>query len=216
MYGSLFLLPLSATSTDSANPPFADVNIAGLSLYSPAGAGQVADPGTFRSAFSSFNRLYGSRHPLIIAETGAPMLYSIPSSLQSVYCNDCDIRGPLPATSSLTGTPSNTASEADIKIDWLNQIIEDRTAGQFPNLTAVCFFNYMKFGNTHGGDAESIADFRNVGGHGQTEDQFREIVGNVTAYQGGFSGRAARAVNLGQSGLLLMAFLVLAGLLAAV
>lgn len=191
------------------------MDIAGLSLYSPAGEGQVADPGTFRSAFSSFNRLYGSSHPLIIAETGAPMNYAIPSSLQSVYCNDCDIRGSLPSPSSLTGIPENTASESDIKIGWLNQIIEDRTAGAFPNLTAVCFFNYMKFGNTHGGNAEMIADFRNVGGHGETEDQFRQIVGNVTAYQGGFSGRANRNVPFGQEQILsLLALLAVVALLA--
>ena len=108
--------------------------------------------------------------------------------------------------------PDNSASESAIKIGWLNQLIEDRTAGAYRNLTAICFFNYMKFGNTHGGNAQSIADFRYVDGHGETEDQFRQIVGNVTAYQGGFSGKAARATQFGQGSLAVLGVLLLGSL----
>lgn len=77
-----------------------------------------------------------------------------------------------------------------MKIGWLNQIVSDQSAGRYPNLTAACFFNYFKYGNEHGGNPATLADFRNVGGHGETENQFRQIVGNVSAYQGGYDGAA--------------------------
>ena len=159
-------------------------------MYPPGEEGQVADEGSFTSALSSFSRLYGRDHPIIIAETAAPYAYEIPSSLMSSYCDDCDIRGPLPDPDNLTPTTNERASEAAVKIGWLEQIVSDDTAGRYPNLTAVCFFNYMKYGSEHGGSVQRIVDFRNAGGDDETEAQFRQIVGNVTAYQGGFSGHA--------------------------
>lgn len=173
------------------------VDIAGLSLYPPGEEGQVADEGSFTSALSSFSRLYGRDHPIIIAETAAPYAYEIPSSLMSSYCDDCDIRGPLPDPDDLTPTSNERASEAAVKIGWLEQIVSDDTAGRYPNLTAVCFFNYMKYGSEHGGSGQRIVDFRNAGGDDETEAQFRQIVGNVTAYQGGFSGRAQKGTVSG-------------------
>lgn len=110
----------------------------------------------------------------------------------SSYCDDCDIRGPLPDPDNLTPTSNERASEAAVKIGWLEQIVSDDTAGRYPNLTAVCFFNYMKYGSEHGGSGQRIVDFRNAGGDDETEARFRQIVGNVTAYQGGFSGHARR------------------------
>lgn len=92
--------------------------------------------------------------------------------------------------------PTGAADEAAMKIGWLNQIVSDQSAGRYPNLTAACFFNYFKYGNEHGGNAATLADFRNVGGHGETEDRFRQIVGNVSAYQGGYSGAATTSRTL--------------------
>jgi len=164
------------------------VDIAGLSYYSPAAEGQVAASGAFSRGLSSFYELYGDRHPIILSETAAPYTYEVPSSLASTYCSDCGVRGPLPDPASLTPMPTNSADEAAMKIGWLEQIVSDQSAGRYPNLTAACFFNYFKYGNEHGGNAATLADFRNVGGHGETENQFRQIVGNVSAYQGGYSG----------------------------
>jgi len=50
-------------------------------------------------------------------------------------------------------------------------------AGKFPNLTAICFFNYFKFGSTQSNDTGTLVDFRVVGGDEEMGDQFREIVG---------------------------------------
>lgn len=148
----------------------------------------MAASGAFSRGLSSFYELYGDRHPIILSETAAPYTYEIPSSLASTYCSDCGVRGPLPDPASLTPMPTNAADEAAMKIGWLEQIVSDQSAGRYPNLTAACFFNYFKYGNEHGGNAATLADFRNVGGHGETENQFRQIVGNVSAYQGGYSG----------------------------
>lgn len=173
-----------------------DVDIAGLSYYSPAGEGQVAQDGAFSRGLSSFYKLYGQQHPIILSETAAPFTYEIPASLESTYCSDCGVRGALPDVDTLTPMPTNAADEAAMKIGWLNQIVSDQSAGRYPNLTAACFFNYFKYGNEHGGNAATLADFRNVGGHGATEDQFRQIVGNVSAYQGGYSGFATTSRTL--------------------
>jgi hypothetical protein len=164
------------------------VDIAGLSYYSPAEEGQVVADGAFSRGLSSFYKLYGQQHPIILSETAAAYTYEVPASLQSTYCSDCGVRGPLPAVDTLTAKPTNSADEAAMKIGWLNQIVSDQSAGRYPNLTAACFFNYFKYGNEHGGNPATLADFRNVGGNGATEDQFRQIVGNVSAYQGGYTG----------------------------
>lgn len=142
---------------------------------------------------------YGKDHPIVISETSAHYTYAIPDSLQSIYCNDCDIRGSLPDVSTLQTVPRDAADEAEIKIGWLDQLVGDRSAGRFPNLTAICFFNYFKFGSAQGNDTGSLVDFRVVGGHDETESRFRQIVGNVTAYQGGYSGHAHPSIVLHSS-----------------
>lgn len=104
--------------------------------------------------------------------------------------------------------PETGTNETTMKIGWLKQMISDKVAGKYPNLTAVCFFNYFKFGSTHGGDTERLVDFRMVGGDANVETQFRQIVGNVSAYQGGYSGSAQLSSSV-------PALAVLVGVMAA-
>jgi len=174
------------------------VDLAGLSLYAPGEEGRVVESGAFSNALGSFNRLYGKQHPIIISETSAHYSYAIPSSMESIYCNDCDVRGSLPNVATLQRVPSDAADEAAIKIGWLDQLVGDNAAGRFPNLTAIVFFNYFKFGGgaAQNADTGSLVDYRVVGGHDETETRFRQVVGNVTAYQGGYSGHGVSALQL--------------------
>jgi hypothetical protein len=138
---------------------------------------------------------YGKLHPVIISETSAPYTYAVPSNMQ--YCNDCDIQGDLPDVNNLQPMPSDASSEFDTKISWLRQLTSDETAGRFPNLTAICFFNYFKYGSMHGdNDVPTLKDFRAIGGHADTEATFRQIVGNVTAYQGGYIAKASSSFSI--------------------
>lgn len=125
------------------------------------------------------------------------MTYAIPSSLQSTACSDCDIQGALPTVSSLAAIPASGASDTTLKKSWFDQLVSDQSAGRYPNLTAVCWFNHFKVGSTHGNDTERLVDFRAVGGNSNTEQVFRQIAGNVSAYQGGYSGHAWRRAQFG-------------------
>lgn len=136
------------------------------------------------------------------------MAYSVPTSLQESFCSDCEVIGKLPAVSSLSAVSSAQANDTAIKTTWLQQMVSAETAGRYPNLTAINFFNHFKFGSTHNDAASSLMDYRATGANVETEAAFRQIVGNVSAYQGGFTGSASRTALLGSSAMMLMSLAV--------
>ncbi|SCV68212.1 BQ2448_333 [Microbotryum intermedium] len=189
------------------------VDIAGLSYYClgyQKSVNQAPGNNMFRDGFQSFydlltpaNGSTGSRNPLnlsspipiLIAETSAPFYYELPNS-DPYYdqAGDSDIAGNLPNltryTPSLASPPyPRSDDELYLKATWFVQMTSNTTAVRFPNLQAVSLFNYLKRG---GEGTEVLVDFRAIGGNKTVEDWFRNVIGNQTAYEIGYTGTAAR------------------------
>ena len=64
------------------------------------------------------------------------------------------------------------------------------TAGRFPRLIAVSWFDYFKSSGFETGGSQ-LLDYRLADGDPQVEQFFRTYLGNVTAYQGGYDGSAS-------------------------
>jgi len=91
-----------------------------------------------------------------------------------------------PDLSKLTPIPAvGSADELAVKSSWLEQMTGTQAAGRYPNLTSVSIFNYFKEANL-----TQFNDYRYIGGKSDVEAWTRSYVGNVTAYQGGFTGSA--------------------------
>lgn len=66
------------------------------------------------------------------------------------------------------------------------------TAGRFPRLIAVSWFDYFK-SSGYETNGTQLLDYRLADGDSQVEQFFRTYLGNVTAYQGGYDGSASSA-----------------------
>lgn len=153
----------------------------------------------FASSFAPFYRIYGNRYPVVISETSSPFHYEIPSNYPR-NGPDSEIKGE-PDLSLLTPIPAvGSANELNVKSNWFEQMTGPDAARRFPNLTSVSVFNYLKEGNL-----SQWNDFRYVGGKPEIESWMRDYVGNVTAYQGGFSGKGE---SIGPGRTLLVSFAV--------
>ncbi|SGY17997.1 BQ5605_C015g07948 [Microbotryum silenes-dioicae] len=202
-------------------PGEAYVDIAGLSYYSlgyQKSVNQAPATNMFRDGFQSFydlmtpvNGSTGSKNPLklsgpipiVIAETSSPFHYELANSdpyydqagqsRARMGC-DTDIDGPLPNltryTPSVKSPPfPRSDDELYLKATWFVQMTSNTTAIRFPNLQAVSLFNYLKRG---GEGTEVLVDFRAIGGNQTVEDWFRNVIGNQTAYEIGYTGAAGR------------------------
>lgn len=92
---------------------------------------------------------------------------------------DSELSGTLPNLTTLTPAGGG-AAELAIKANWIQQMTGPATAGRFPRLTAVSWFDYLKVSGVGTGGSQ-LLDYRLAEGNPDVESFFRSYLGNVSA-----------------------------------